>query len=131
MALTGEQTRKVYEYLRVLQVSAVGSLLGGVPVLTLQTHLVQTAVNELTSNGETTVVSILGTMDALRSQMSAPSAARGLKRVKGGSSEIEFQDDEGGFASLTKNWEWWRRELASVLGINLAEIDAPTGVREP
>lgn len=130
MALTNDQVRKVYEYLRVLQVSATGSLLSGVPMLTQSTHLLQTAINNLTANGETSVTSILTAMDAMRAAMASPSSALGLKRVKGGSSEIEYADGDAGFASRQRQWNAWRRDLACVLGLPL-ELLQSHGSFEP
>lgn len=133
MALTNDQERKVYEYLRVLQVSATGSLLSGVPVLTASTHMLRVAIDDLTPNGEASVTGILTTMDAIRAGMGGASSALGLKRVKGKTSEIEYQDGEGGFASRSTQWEYWRNELACVLGLQLWMLDSASGggAREP
>jgi len=132
MALTDEQVRKIYKYLRVPQITQHGSVLSGTPVLTAFVHVVQTAVNQLTIAGEASVVSILSTMDAIRTAMASPTAAFGLKRVKGGSSEIEYQDNDGGFQQRNSQWEYWRNELASVLGLSLWQLDLPSGgAREP
>lgn len=131
MALTNDQERKVYEYLRVLQVSATGSLLSGVPVLTASTHMLRVAIDELTPNGEASVTAILTTMDAMRTEMGDAEGALGLKRIKGKTSEIEYQDGEGGFTARRRQWNYWRRELASVLGLSLELLSPVRGAFEP
>lgn len=130
MALTDEQTRKVYKYLRVPQITQHGSVLSGTPVLTEFVHVVQTAINQLTPGGEATVIECLAALDAITAGLTSASAGLGLKRVKGKTSEVEYQDGEGGFSARTAQQAYWRSELANVLGVPLDQF-LMCGTREP
>lgn len=130
MGLTDEQVRKIYKYLRVPQITQHGSVLSGTPVLTAFVHVVQTAVNQLTTGGEATVIECLSALDAITAGLTAATAGLGIKRVKGGSSEVEYADGEGGFAARTAQQDHWRSELAHVLGVPLDQL-LMCGAREP
>ncbi len=127
MALTSEQQRKVYLHLGVLQVSTTGSLVGGVPMLTEATHQLQTAIDELTTNGETSVIELLTILDAQRSDLHTARSNAGVKKVD----EVEFFEG-GAFGERRAQYNFWRGELARLLGVPLSDPSAMQGPsREP
>jgi ABC-type phosphate transport system substrate-binding protein len=119
--LDPEQQRKVYLYLRVLQVSATGDLLGNVPVLTEATHKLQAAIDSLTAAGATSVVQLLAAMDPLFTRLGTVDTrfqAEQIGTIK--TNPKEWQD------RITQ-WEWFRGQLAAALGLALAELEAGAG----
>lgn len=121
MPLDPEPTRKVYLYLRVLQVSAEGSMAGSVPELTEATHILQTALNQLTAGGVTSVLQILAVMDPLYTKLGIVDTRFQAQKV----GEITLNPKE--WQDRMTQWEFFRGQLAAVLGLNLAELDALGG----
>jgi hypothetical protein len=117
MALTDEQKRRVRLHLRVAQVMQTGTIAGGVPVLTQYTHSVETALNELTADGETTVIALLTELDAARSAASTHYARAGVIKVE----DVELSDSSRGLREKRDVYASLVADLASCLG-----VDPPT-----
>ena len=111
MALTADETRRVYIHMGVFQVSAQGVLVGGVPALTEVTQKLQGALDSLTANGETTVRELLGFLDAKRTAIIGMDSH--FQAAKLG--QITLNEKE--FAQRIEHYNWIRQELARTLDV--------------
>lgn len=130
MALTAEEQRKVYVHLDVEQIDTSGALVGGLPMLTARTHLLQAAVDGLTTNGEATARELLATLDTLRTELAAVRTRMQASAV----GAITLNPRE--WADRQTQYDWYRARLARTLGLDLAELHPFAGAlqgpwREP
>lgn len=115
MALTEEQKRGVRLHLRVAQVSSVGAVLSGMPALTVYTHLVEAAMNELLPSGETTVIALLAELDAARAAVSTHYSRAGVVKIE----DIELSaDSRGALATKRDVYAGLVEDLAACLGVD-------------
>lgn len=122
MALTADETRRIYLHMGVFQVSAQGVLVGGVPALTAVTQKLQGALDSLTTNGETTVRELLGFLDAKRTSIIGMDSHFQAQKV----GQITLNDKE--FAQRLEHYNWIRAELARVLDVPFdMETEADSG----
>ncbi len=118
MALTEDQRRRVRLHLRVAQVSAVGNVLSGMPVLTAYTHSVEAAMNELLPSGETTVIALLDELDAARASTSTHYSRAGVIEVE----DVKLSgNDHGALAVKRDVYAGLVADLAACLGVELPQ----------
>lgn len=114
MALDDEQKRRVRLHMGVAQVSSTGGVLSGMPVLTVYTHLVETAINELLPTGETTVIALLAELDAARASLSTHYARAGVLEVE----DIKLSDSSRGLNEKRSVYASLVADLAACLGVD-------------
>lgn len=125
MALTSDETRRVYLHCGALQVTTTGGLVGGVPMLTEQTHQIQTAIESLTANGETTVRELLDQLDTLRTGLFGSASKAGIQQTSSGESSVTFSGEE--FEKRREIYEWARKELMNALGYDPTRVPSTLG----
>lgn len=128
MALTSDETQAAYRHLRVAQVAASGDFVGGVPVLTEFTHQLQSALDNLTANGEAVVRTTLDTLEVLWLEMVSVKTRFQATKLEG----IELNPKE--WDDRRRQYEFFRGELAATLGVeHLLSGGAGAGLlyREP
>ncbi|MDB4930535.1 MAG: hypothetical protein JWM10_3019 [Myxococcaceae bacterium] len=118
MALTAEQQRKCFLYTGHLQVNRTGVFVGGQPETTEATHILQTSLDNLTPNGETTVVAQLVILDALYAKLVTVDTRFQASKV--GTIELNAKE----WADRQTQWNFFRRQLAVTLDVQLDPVTA-------
>ena len=127
MALTADEQRKCYLHLRVLQVNRTGYYVGGQPMTLEATQRLQTALDHVTANGETSVRELLAVLDDKRTKLGTLDTRFQAAKVR----DIELQPEE--FKLRLEQYDFWRMELAAALDVKelLAQGGSLAGAQGP
>lgn len=115
MALSSENRRRARLHLRIPQVTALGFTASGVPDMRALVHSFETALDELTADGETTVIALLTELDAARSAIATHYARAGVVKVE----DIELSEDARGALEAKRDvYASLVADLAACLGVD-------------
>lgn len=114
MALTADQRRRARLHLRIPQVAALGFTVSGVPDERAMIHSLETALDELTADGETTVIALLDELDAARASTSTHYARAGVLEVE----DIKLSDSSRGLNEKRSVYASLVADLAACLGVD-------------
>lgn len=114
MALTAEQRRLARVHLRIPQVAALGFTVSGVPDERALIHSFETALDELTADGETTVIALLAELEAARSATTTHYARAGVLEVE----DIKLSDSSRGLNEKRSVYASLVADLAACLGVD-------------
>lgn len=116
MALSAENRRRARVHLRIPQVTALGFTVSGVPDVRALVHSFETALDELTADGETTVIALLDELDAARLSISTHYARAGVTKVE----DIELSDNQRAALETKRGvYNGLVDDLAACLGVEL------------
>jgi hypothetical protein len=123
VALTADEQRRCYLHLKVMQVNRWGVFVGNLPETNQDTHRLQTALDNVTANGETTVRALLTDLDAKRTAFIASDTRFQATRV----GQIELNPKE--WADRITQYAYLQRDLAATLDV--LELVAGSGAQGP
>jgi hypothetical protein len=122
--LTAAQIQSCYLYTGHLQVNRTGVFVGGQPESVVSTHIIQTSLDNLTTNGLAVVAALIATMDALYAELGGANGIS-LRFMAGKIGDIETNPKE--WDARMRQWNFFRMQLARTLDVELDPISAADG----